>query len=207
MMEANMKTTLVTVASILVMVFSFLVPSSASGETEMAKTALILIDIQNFYFPGGKSEIVDPEPASVNAKKVLEKARADGMLIVHVRHNSEPGGEIHVNVRPKEGEKVISKDEVNAFKGTDLLDTLKSHEIERVVITGMMTHMCVEAATRAAADFGFEVVVVQDACATRDLEFGGVKVSAKDVHTSTLATLNRYYGKIVDTKAFLEGLE
>lgn len=202
-----MKTTLVTFASILVMVFSFLVPQQASGKTEMAKTALILIDIQDFYFPGGKSEIVDPEPASVNAKKVLDKARADGMLIVHVRHNSEPGGEIHANVRPKEGEKVISKDEVNAFKGTDLLDTLKTHKIERVVITGMMTHMCVEAASRAAADFGFEVVVVQDACATRDLEFGDVKVSAKDVHISTLATLNRNYGKVVDTQAFLEGLK
>jgi nicotinamidase-related amidase len=202
-----MKTILVTIASILAVVFSSPVLADAAKETEMAKTALVLIDIQNFYFPGGKSELVDPQPASLNAKKVLEKARADGMLVVHVRHNSEPGGEIHENVRPKEGEKVISKDEVNAFQGTNLLDTLKSHDIERVVITGMMTHMCVEGATRAAADFGFEVVVVQDACATRDLEYDGVKVSAKDVHFSTLATINRYYGQVVNTESFLKGLK
>ena len=142
--------------------------------------------------------------AGLNAKKLLEKFRAAGSLVVHVRHNSEPGGEIHEDVKPLEGEKVISKDEVNAFNGTDLLEYLKSHGIEKLVIAGMMTHMCVEAATRAAHDHGFDCTVVQDACATRALKFGDVEVSAEDVHASTLATLNRTYAKVVDMETFLK---
>jgi len=67
----------------------------------------------------------------------------------------------------------------------------------------MQTHMCLEAATRAAADLGFECVVIGDACATRDLEFGDHTVAAADVHASTLATLDRTYAKVVDTETFL----
>ena len=65
--------------------------------------------------------------------------------------------------------------------------------------------MCLEAATRAAADLGFEVVVIGDACATRDLAFGDRKVAAADVQASTLATLDRTYAKVVDTETFLGG--
>ena len=181
-----------------------LLPRHAVAEESLVKTALLLVDIQNFYFPGGRSELVGPEAASLNAANLLEKFRdADG-LVVHVRHDSEPGGEIHENVRPRKGEKVITKDDINSFKGTDLLDILRDRGIEKLVIAGMMTHMCVEAATRAAHDLGFACVVVGDACATRALEFGGVAISAEAVHHSTLATLSGYYAEVIDTDTFLK---
>ncbi len=167
-------------------------------------TALLIIDIQDFYFPGGRSELVDPEAASLNAQKLLRGFREKGLLVVHVRHIAEQGAEIHRTVRPVEGEKVISKNHVNAFKETDLLEYLREHRIEKLVICGMMTHMCVEAAVRAARDYDFDITLIHDACATRALTFDGKEVSAADVHRSTLSSLDRYYARVIDTETFLK---
>jgi nicotinamidase-related amidase len=168
-------------------------------------TALLIIDIQDFYFPGGKSPLVNPEAASANAAKVLAAFRTADNPVVHVRHEFEPGGSIHASVAPVEGEKVFTKTEVSCFNGTKVLAHLKEIGVEKLVIVGMQTHMCLEAATRAAHDLGFECVVVSDACATRDLKYGDRTVPAADVHASTLATLNRTYATVVDTEAFLGG--
>jgi nicotinamidase-related amidase len=167
-------------------------------------TALLLIDIQDFYFPGGRSELVAPEAASLNAQKLLLEFRENKLLIVHVRHNSQQDAEIHSNVRPVEGEKIVSKNHVNCFKGTDLLDYLRDNEVKKLVICGMMTHMCVEAAVRAASDYDFEITLIHDACATRALKFGDTEVSAADVHSSTLSSLDRYYARVADTDTFLK---
>jgi len=134
---------------------------------------------------------------------VLAAFRAEGKPVVHVRHDFEPGGAIHASVAPKEGEKVFTKTEVSCFNGTKVLTYLEEMGIKKLVIVGMQTHMCLEAATRSAYDLGFECVVVGDACATRDLTYGDRTVPAADVHASTLATLDRTYAKVVDTKTFL----
>ena len=186
---------------ILALCAAFAAPVFAAEPT----TALLIIDIQDFYFPGGKSELVNPEAASANAAKVLAAFRAAGNPVVHVRHEFEPGGSIHASVAPVEGEKVFTKTEVSCFNGTKVLAYLEETGVEKLVIVGMQTHMCLEAATRAAHDLGFECTVVADACATRDLKYGDRTVPAADVHASTLATLNRTYAKVVDTKTFLSG--
>jgi nicotinamidase-related amidase len=166
------------------------------------KTALLLIDIQDFYFPGGKSALVEPEKAAVNAAKLLEYFRKEKMMVIHVRHNSEPGGKINDLVKPMKDEKIFSKSGVNCFVGTDLQDWLKSNKIDSLVICGMQTHMCVEAATRAASDMGYKCILVHDACATKDLKFGDKVIKAEDVHYSTLATLKNY-SKVESTEEFL----
>jgi len=171
------------------------------------KSALLIIDVQNFYFPGGKAALVEPEAAAKNAAKVLDWFRQQKLPVVHVRHNFEPGGEIHEKVVPIKDEKVISKDEVNAFAKTDLLSYLKEQEVKTLVICGMQTHMCVEAATRAARDLGFDCVLISDACATRDLSFGDRVVIARDVHDTTLATLSKTYAQVTDTQSFLLSVE
>ena len=168
-------------------------------------TALLIVDIQDFYFPGGKMPLVEPEAAAANAGKILAAFRAEGKPVIHVRHDAEPGGSIHASVAPIEGEKVFTKSEVSCFNGTQLLAYLKEIGVERLVIVGMQTHMCLEAAVRAAHDLGFEITVISDACATRDLTYGDRTVPAADVQASTLATLDRIYAKIVDTETFLSG--
>ncbi|MCP4727004.1 MAG: cysteine hydrolase [bacterium] len=166
-------------------------------------TALLLIDIQYFYFPGGRSELEGPIEASLQAKKILDRFREKGLDVIHVRHSSQQEADIHPNVEPVSGEKVITKTEISCFNGTDLLDHLKQKNIKNLVICGMMTHMCVEAAVRTAHDMGFECILIEDACATRDLTYQERTISAEDVHISTLNTLNRRYAEVIDTKTFL----
>ncbi len=168
-----------------------------------AQTALLLIDIQEFYFPGGMVELENPIEASRNAKKILNHFRKKKNLIVHVQHNAKSGSKIHDSVTPLPSENVISKDQVNCFKDTDLLHYLKKHTIDTLVICGMQTHMCVEAATRAAHDLDFKCIVIHDACATHKLMYEEQEISAEDVHCSTLNTL-KSYAKIIDTETYLK---
>jgi nicotinamidase-related amidase len=167
------------------------------------ETALLLIDIQNFYYPGGGSALVNPEVAGKKAQILLNYFRKNKMLVIHIRHNANKGAEIHDDVKPLPNEKVISKDEVNCFKNTDLLEFLNKNQIKNIVICGMQTHMCVEAATRAGSDFGFKCTLIYDACATKDLKFGDKIVKSNDVHYSTLATL-KAYAEVIDLETFLK---
>jgi nicotinamidase-related amidase len=176
-----------TIISLLIMMFLGLNLSAQTG-----KKALLIIDIQDFYFPGGKSALVEPGKAAANAAMLLENFRSKKQLVIHVRHNSEPGGNINDIVKPLPGEKIVSKDAVNCFVKTDLFDFLKSNNIDTLVICGMQTHMCVEAATRAASDYGYKCILIHDACATKDLKFGDKIIKAEDVHYSTLSTLKNY---------------
>ena len=192
------------IISILMIICVFLMINCGDSSVKNSEnTALLIIDIQNFYFPGGKWELADPEKAALNVQKLLKRFRENKNLIVHIRHNSEPGGEIHNLVAPINNEKVISKSTVNSFKDTDLYDYLKKHEIKNIIICGMMTHMCVEAAVRAAADLGFNCIVIQDACATKALKFNEQEVSAENVHLSTLSTLSGSYAKVLNTNQYL----
>lgn len=166
------------------------------------KSALLLIDIQDFYFQGGSSELVEPVKAAENAAKILSEFRFKRLPVIHVRHNSQQGGEINKLVEPVKGEKIISKNEVNCFVGTDLIDYLRSLNISSLVICGMQTHMCVEAAVRAATDLGFRCILISDACATKDLKFDNKLIKAEDVHLSTLSTL-KSYAEIETTAEFM----
>ena len=181
--------------------------AAETAAAEAPATALLIIDIQDFYYPGGAMPLSAPEAAGANAARLLEKARATGKAVIHVGHNAKAGRGFHADVLPREGEKIVMKDEVNAFLNTDLQAMLQEAGIKRLVLCGMQTHMCVEAATRAASDLGYEVLVVGDACATRDLKSGDTTVPAAHVHAATLATLDRTYAKVVTVDEALAALE
>jgi nicotinamidase-related amidase len=116
--------------------------------------------------------------------------------------SGDRGTDIHDSAAHFEGEPIVYKHEPNAFLNTNLLELLKSWEIERVVITGMMTHMCVDATARAASDLGFQVIIAEDACATRDLQYGDTTIPAELVHKAFLAAL-KSYGKVLKSEEIL----
>jgi nicotinamidase-related amidase len=139
---------------------------------------------------------------------LLRAFRERGAPVFHIQHvSTRPGAtfflpdtegvKIHESVAPLASERVITKHFPNSFRGTQLAELLRASKVERLAIAGMMTHMCIDATTRAAADLGFECQLAHDACATRDLAFGGSKVAAKDVHTAFLASLNGAFAKVL----------
>jgi nicotinamidase-related amidase len=176
----------------------------------MADTALVVIDIQNDYFPGGAMELEGAQAAGVKASQALKIFREKKQPVVHVRHLSvrpgatffipgTMGAQIHDSVKPAAGETVIEKNFPNAFRATGLKEFLEKQDIKSLVVAGMMTHMCVDASVRQAADLGYKVTLLGDACATRAQSYGGETVPARQVHAAFLAALNGFYAKVINT--------
>jgi nicotinamidase-related amidase len=172
--------------------------------------ALVIVDIQKDYFPGGRNPLEGPDEAAGHARELLAAFRASGEPLVHIQHvwdapdaeylqPGTPGFEIHESVRPAEGETVIRKTNPNSFLDTPLETHLRDQGVDSLVVCGMMTSMCVDATVRAAADLGFATTVVHDACATMPLAFGGRSVPAADVHTAFIAALGDGYAEVVST--------
>jgi nicotinamidase-related amidase len=170
--------------------------------------ALLLIDVQNDYFPGGAHPLVEPEAAAAAAQRLLEDFRDRGAPVVHVQHVAEgpdatfmrpgtDGVEIHPLVAPEAGEPVIQKAAPNSFLGTSLERELRGHGIEELVVAGMMSSMCVDATVRAASDLGFTATVVHDACAATDLQFGGATIPGATVHAAFMAALDGNYAEVL----------
>ncbi len=171
--------------------------------------ALLLIDIQRDYFPGGRHPLVGSDRAAEAASNVLADFRARAEPIVHVQHSwDEPGaaylkpgtaGFAHDDrVAPAGDEPVVVKEAPNAFVGTGLEQRLRDGGIDQLIVAGMMTSMCVDATVRAAVDLGFSVTVVGDACAAPDLEHAGVRIPGEQVHAAFLAALAEGYAEVVD---------
>jgi nicotinamidase-related amidase len=180
-------------------------------------TALVIVDIQNDYFPGGRMTLEGIERAAGNAARLLEHFRNTGQPTFHIQHTWEDasapffvagttGAEIHASVAPRPGEPVIVKHFPNSFRESPLLAELRRVGADRLAICGAMSHMCIDATTRAASDLGFNCLVAHDACATRNVEFEGTTVPAKDVHAAYMSALGFAYAKVLPTADALKSL-
>ena len=176
--------------------------------------ALLLIDIQNDYFENGANSLVGSYKASVNAGRILDRFRDDSLPVIHVQHLAQSptatfflpdthGAEIHDNVKPLPSEKIVVKHYPNSFRETELQDYLHEKQITDLVVCGMMTHMCIDTTVRAAKDLGFQITLIGDACATKNLKIGHDVVEAHEVQNAFLAALNAYFATVVKTKEFL----
>lgn len=182
-----------------------------------SKTALIVVDIQNDYFPGGLWTLSKVEAAAAKAAQVIAVFRERGDLVVHIRHEftsadapffrpGSEGAQLHPSVINQPEEPVVLKHYINSFRETELKAVLDRHGIKAIVVVGNMSHMCVDGITRAAVDFGYATTVLHDACATLDLEFNGVKVPAEQVHAAFMAALRFGYAPVIPTAEYLQGL-
>ncbi|NLE00495.1 MAG: cysteine hydrolase [Fibrobacter sp.] len=180
-------------------------------------TALLIIDVQKDYFPGGKMELQGSIEAGLKIKELLKEFRAEKKEIIHIKHISmRPGAtffipdtegvDFHENVVPFEGETVFVKNYPNSFRDTGLLEYLNRKNIKRLVITGMMTHMCIDTTVRAAFDYGFECIVAGDCCATRGLNFGGRDIEAGHVQDAFLAALDGVFAKVKNSDQILKSV-
>ena len=182
----------------------------------MTDTALILVDIQNDYFSGGRWQVDGMEGATTNAAALLDHARQHSLRVVHIRHESRSdtaaffrpdseGARIHAMVEPLPSETVILKHRPNCFHQTKLHEFLREAGVSRLIIAGAMSQMCIDATTRSAVDLGYHVTVAHDACAGRSQTFNGTTVPAASVHAVFMAALNGTYAAVTDTASILSG--
>lgn len=183
----------------------------------MSKTALIIVDLQNDYFQGGKWELKSTEAAASKAITLLKCFREKGLPVVHVRHEfpttdapffapNSDGAKVHPSLQELKGEDVIIKHQINAFRDTNLKMVLDKLGVNSVLICGAMSHMCIDAVTRAANDFGYNCAIAHDACATLDLEFNSITVPASHVHAAFMAALSFAYANVASTDELLAGI-
>ncbi|OGT60896.1 MAG: isochorismatase [Gammaproteobacteria bacterium RIFCSPHIGHO2_12_FULL_43_28] len=178
-------------------------------------TALLLLEIQNDYFPNGRVPLEKSQEASAKAKDILTAYRKNKWPIIHVQHiSTQPnaayllpctkGAEFHESVQPVKGEMIIKKHYPNSFKDTALLNHLIKNKINQLIVCGMMTHLTIDATVRAAYDLGFSLTVVQDACAAKQLEFNNTSINAQTVQSAFLAALQPVYADVLTADEILQ---
>jgi nicotinamidase-related amidase len=182
--------------------------------TAPAKAALIVIDAQQEYFaPIGKVVLPEGPPAVRKIAEALAWARAEKLPVIHVVHESRrpnattfapgsPALEIHPDARPAPGEPVVQKHLPGSFTGTPLEELLRAQGIERVLIAGFMTQMCVDTTARQAAHLGFQVTVLSDATAAMAVKGPeGETIPAEQVHRTHLGSLSGFLAEVKPLKA------
>lgn len=178
-------------------------------------TALVLVDIQNDYFKGGRNELFNPDKAASHAEEALSLFREKRLPIVHIQcvlleENATfflpdtEGINIHERVTPQSGEKVIVKHTPDSFFQTELQEHLESMDVTRLVVCGMMSHICIDSTVRSASRLGYEVILLGDACATRDLEWDGTVIPAKTVHDTFMASLQGTFAQVVSASSLAD---
>ena len=175
--------------------------------SSLSESALIMIDCQNTYREG-IMKLEGVENALEEGKKLLERARALGIPIFHIRHDAGPGSPYDINdhigaiadiVAPIEGEPVITKNFPNSFVQTDLDEQLKAKGVKNIILAGFMTHMCVNSTAHGGFNLGYAPTVVARATASRPLQAANGKVlSAQEVHDGALASTRDLYAAVVD---------
>ena len=183
--------------------------SAGPGEEggSVMNEALLIIDVQNDYFPGGANELVRPLEAEKRIQELIAESRACGRPVIYIQHFNAPsdtfflegtyGAEISERIRPAAGDKVIVKRYPNSFLETELDSYLRSLEADTLIVCGMMTHMCVDTTVRAAMDYGYRVKLAADACATMDLEMNGETIPADMVQKAFIAALDGVFAEII----------
>lgn len=171
------------------------------------REALVIIDVQNDYFPGGTCELYHAYEAEEKIQSLIQESRTQKRPIIYIQHINSPddtfflentyGCEISERIKPLPDDKVIVKYYPNSFYKTELDSYLKEKGIKKLIVCGMMTHMCVDTTVRAAMDYGYEVDLVADGCATMDLEISGEIIPAEIVQKTFLASLEGVFAKIL----------
>lgn len=184
----------------------------------MRKKLLLVVDVQNDYFQGGKMPLPRMEQAVTKIGELLRFFREQALPVVHVQHVQQDanapffvaetdGVKINSGAAPADGEAVITKNRPNSFQNTNLQKILTDFAAENIVICGAMSNLCIDATTRAAVDLGFSCTVIHDACVASSAQFAGTEVGADDVHAAYMANLAAAYASIMAAEDFIKNYE
>lgn len=191
-----------------------IVGAVAPSKMEAGSTALLVIDFQNEYF-SGNLPIPDGIPALNNAKRLVAYADQVNIPVFHIQHVAPVGTPIfaedgatvnfHGDLQPAAHHTVLQKSSVSVFPTTDIDARLKASNIKTLIIVGLMSHACVAGAARDAVPYGYEVIVVDDACATRDIDTpDGSVVPHAMLHRASMASIADTFGNVMTTEQILQ---
>lgn len=179
----------------------------------MNDTVLIIIDIQNMYFEEGSYKLFNAEEASLKAAEALDHFRSKNLPIIFIKHLFKDDKitqgelmrkrEIHKNVMPLDGEIVIEKNYPSSFLNTNLKSCLDDLKASKLVVAGMMSHMCIDTTVRAAQNYGYDVTVLEDACTTKNLDTKDGEIHASVVHDVFMASLKGTFAKIMTVDEYI----
>lgn len=186
--------------------------------SDKAQTALILVDVTNSFFLEGMpnnypaaAEVLEP------LRRLLARARKSGRIVAHAverhypgfddyewrklpRHHfiGDPDQQIFSGFEPQgEREVLIGKRRYSAFFATDLALFLHEQRIQRVVVAGVKTNVCIRATAQDAFANGFDVVVPREA----------TNSNRPHLAEASLEDIERYIGSVVSLETALEMLD
>ena len=183
----------------------------------MKNTALILVDFQNDYyddFKGSRFPLEDFREKTIKARKVLDAFRQKNIPIYHIKHENLSKNSKFFSyesmwtnfdslLEPKKNEYVITKRYANSFRDTNLKELLNNQKIDNLIIMWAMSHMCIDSTTRAAYDYWFHCTVLEDICATHDIESCWQFIDHKKVHAAFMHALNFSFAEITTSEKIL----
>ncbi len=182
----------------------------------MSKKALIIIDCQNDFFPGGKCELEGQVEAAGNIQMLLSQARGQDQTIVHIQHHFKErnapftvegtiGAEIHEMVQPLPHEPIVTKYTSNIFLNNNLKQILDDENVEELILCGSMSKDCIAAAAHATTELGYPITIIYDACATREPGSSDTSSQQEFVQGAIMASLSFICSNIVSTEEYLQG--
>ena len=169
----------------------------------MTKAALLVIDVQNDYFPQGKMELFQAEQALKQTNHLEDEFIKNNQPVIYIQHIvhqvnapffevGTQGVKLHSGLHIQSDSIIVEKHFPNSFFQTTLKEELDQLGVDQVVICGMMTHMCVDATSRSSAELGYQPIVIAEATATRDLSYDDKTVQARDVQTACLSAFQMF---------------
>ncbi|MHA1345809.1 MAG: isochorismatase family protein [Candidatus Heimdallarchaeaceae archaeon] len=178
----------------------------------LKKAALLVLDMQDYFLNKESHAFVPSSLSIINSIQEISKTIQEmGNKVIFSRHldaenksstmnrwwkdNIKPDSDLSkiTNLLNKQSIEVIEKNQYSAFYETELENILKDNEIEQVIITGVMTHLCCETTARDAFMRGFEVFFVVDATATY----------SEELHLGTLRAISHGYGTCISSEEII----
>ena len=181
------------------------------------KRALLVIDVQNEYFPGGALPVTHPEGSLGKITEAMDGAAEAGVPIVVIQHGTDDQGakafvrgtrgwRLKGEVEVRKRATVIEKTLPGSFTGTNLEAWLRENGVDTIVITGYMSQMCCDTTARQAVHLGFGVEFLGDATGTLDQANSAGRVSAEELHRAILVTQQSRFSKVLATADWVESL-
>jgi nicotinamidase-related amidase len=147
-----------------------------------AKRALLVIDLQNDYFPGGKFPLWNTETTLTNTEAAVLKARSKDIPVILIQHIADKsqgispffnegtsGADIHPRIRAAApNAPVVVKAFADSFVNTSLESTLRSMNVQEILVCGMMTQNCVTHTAISKSAEKYDAAILSDCCTTVD---------------------------------------